>query len=197
MQFLNKQGLNFWAVEFVSLPFKILKTMKSKLSAKQAEFCNQYLIDLNGKQAAIRAGYSEATAENQASRLLSIVKVQRRITQLQTKMRERTDITKDEVLSVLAGIIRTDVTDLFNDSKMLSVKSFSMLTPQQRKSIESIKITHSGVEVKLYSKLGAIEKINKTLGFEAPQDMNILLEKMDEDTLDQIINRLIKKNAND
>jgi phage terminase small subunit len=166
--------------------------MKSKLSARQAEFCIQYLVDLNGKQAAIRSGYSEATAESQASRLLTSVKVQKRLTQLQTKARELTDISKNEVLTVLGSIIRSDVTDLFLDGK---IKPFNQLTPQQRKAVESIKITNSGIEIKLSSKLGAIEKINRMLGYDAPTDLTIL-EKLDESSIDAIINRLIQKNEN-
>ena len=45
------------------------------LTPKQARFVEEYLIDLNGKQAAIRAGYSPGTAEVQASRLLRNAKV--------------------------------------------------------------------------------------------------------------------------
>ena len=48
----------------------------AKLTEKQKRFCDEYLIDLNATQAAIRAGYSPRTAEQAASRLLSFVKVQ-------------------------------------------------------------------------------------------------------------------------
>lgn len=46
------------------------------LTDKQKRFCEEYLIDLNATQAAIRAGYSPKTAEQTASRLLRNVKVQ-------------------------------------------------------------------------------------------------------------------------
>jgi len=46
-----------------------------QLSGKQRRFAEEYLIDLNGTQAAIRAGYSAKTANEQASRLLANVKV--------------------------------------------------------------------------------------------------------------------------
>lgn len=52
------------------------------LTNKQLAFCREYVIDSNGKQAAIRAGYSEHTAESQASRLLSNVKVKVEIDRL-------------------------------------------------------------------------------------------------------------------
>ena len=46
------------------------------LTDKQKRFCEEYLIDLNATQAAIRAGYSPKTAEQTASRLLRNVNVQ-------------------------------------------------------------------------------------------------------------------------
>jgi len=46
------------------------------LSPKQAQFVEEYVVDLNGKQAAIRAEYSAKTAKVQASRLLRKAKVQ-------------------------------------------------------------------------------------------------------------------------
>ena len=48
----------------------------AKLTAKQQRFCDEYLIDLNATQAAIRAGYSPKTAAQAAARLLTNVKVQ-------------------------------------------------------------------------------------------------------------------------
>lgn len=47
------------------------------VTLKRARFVEEYLVDLNGKQAAIRAGYSRKTAELQASRLLRCPKVQK------------------------------------------------------------------------------------------------------------------------
>ena len=69
------------------------------LTAKQRRFVDEYLIDLNATQAAIRAGYSKKTAEVQASRLLSNVKVQTVMQQLMLKRELRTEITQDKVLA--------------------------------------------------------------------------------------------------
>ena len=46
------------------------------LSLKQKRFCDEYLIDLNATQAAIRAGYSKKTAASQGERLLRKVEIQ-------------------------------------------------------------------------------------------------------------------------
>jgi phage terminase small subunit len=74
------------------------------ITAKQQRFCEEYLIDLNGKQAAIRSGYSERTAEVQASRLLSKANVSARIAELKAARVERTEITADYVLTGLKEV---------------------------------------------------------------------------------------------
>jgi phage terminase small subunit len=75
----------------------------SDLTAKQKAFCDEYCIDRNGKQSAIRVGYSEKTAEQQASRLLSNVKVQAYINKRLESLSERTGLTAEWVLNELKG----------------------------------------------------------------------------------------------
>lgn len=84
------------------------------LTAKQKRFVDEYLVDLNATQAAIRAGYSKKTAQEQSARLLSNVMVQQRV-QDQMKAREqRTGITQDRVLQELARIAFFDIRKLYN-----------------------------------------------------------------------------------
>lgn len=68
------------------------------LNPKQERFCQEYIIDLNGKQAAIRAGYSERTAEVQASQLLTKLKVKEKIAELQKKTSDKLELTAEKVL---------------------------------------------------------------------------------------------------
>jgi phage terminase small subunit len=69
-----------------------------KLSAKQEQFCREYLVDLNATQAAIRAGYSPKTAQEQASRLLSNVMVAARISELKQERADKVAVTAQDVL---------------------------------------------------------------------------------------------------
>ena len=71
------------------------------LNEKQKRFIKEYLIDLNATQAAIRAGYSEATAYSQGQRLLKHVEVAPLIAEEQRKRGERTEITADYVLKTI------------------------------------------------------------------------------------------------
>ena len=75
-----------------------------KLSDKQIRFCEEYLIDLNATQAAIRTGYSKKTAKEQASRLLTNVNVSEYIAELQSEVRNRTEITVDFVINGIKDI---------------------------------------------------------------------------------------------
>lgn len=62
------------------------------MTPKQAAFVREYLIDLNATQAAIRAGYSEGTAKQQGSRLLTNVDVAQAISEAQAERADKCDI---------------------------------------------------------------------------------------------------------
>ncbi len=70
----------------------------AKLTPKQQRFVDEYLIDLNATQAAIRSGYSEKTAQEQSSRLLSNVMVSEAIELAQKERQKRTLVTQDDVI---------------------------------------------------------------------------------------------------
>nr|WP_312967783.1 terminase small subunit [Brucella intermedia] len=74
------------------------------LTPKQERFVAEYLIDLNATQAAIRAGYSEKTAQQQGSRLLLNVVVQEAIAKGREKTAAKLEITKERIVDELAKI---------------------------------------------------------------------------------------------
>ncbi len=80
-----------------------------ELTDRQARFCEEYLIDLNATQAAIRAGYSEKTANEQGARLLANVSVQEKIAELKAERAKRTEMTQDSVIQELAAVARAEV----------------------------------------------------------------------------------------
>ena len=79
--------------------------MSKKLTPKQQRFVDEYLIDLNATQAAIRAGYSEKTAQQTGSRLLLNVVIQAAIAKAQEKRSERTEISQDYVIKTIVETI--------------------------------------------------------------------------------------------
>ena len=72
--------------------------MDKPLTAKQAAFVREYLIDLNATQAAIRAGYSANTANEQGSRLLTYVSVRLLIQKAMDERAETVGLTAADVL---------------------------------------------------------------------------------------------------
>ena len=82
---------------------------------KHELFCREYIIDLNGTQAAIRADFSEKTANRIASRLLSRVDIQGRIAELRSVRIEEVRIDANYVLKRLIEIDQMDVLDIMND----------------------------------------------------------------------------------
>lgn len=79
--------------------------MADKLTPKQQRFVEEYLVDLNATQAAIRAGYSARTANEQAARLLAKVSISQAIAAAMEERSKRVEIDADYVLKNLVEII--------------------------------------------------------------------------------------------
>lgn len=82
---------------------------KPPLSEKHQRFVEEYLVDLNATQAAIRAGYSEKTAYAQGSALLKHIEVKKAVAKAKKERANRMSITQDRVLLELARIAYFDI----------------------------------------------------------------------------------------
>jgi hypothetical protein len=78
------------------------------LTPKQAAFVREYLVDLNGTQAAIRAGYSPATANEQAARLLAHANVREAVDAGKAARAQAVEITAETVLRGLLAEAQAD-----------------------------------------------------------------------------------------
>jgi phage terminase small subunit len=100
-------------------------------NARHERFAQEYLLDLNATQAAIRTGYSAKTAEQQGNRVFRNVQVQARIAELQAERAERTKIDADWVLARLAQEMQADVADLYDDDgKVKPIRQWPMIWRQ-------------------------------------------------------------------
>lgn len=138
------------------------------MTEKQNRFVEEYLIDLNATQAAIRAGYSVKTADQQASRMLTNVKVQTAIAKAMAERSKRTGVNQDRIVLELAKLAFVNMTDIVD--KKGEIKDIA--TADDLSCIESIKYKHSDTdsgssverEVKIGSKIKALELLGKHLG---------------------------------
>lgn len=141
---------------------------KGKLTDKQWRFVEEYLIDLNATQAAIRAGYSVKTANEQGARLLANVSIQEAISKAMAERSKRTGVNQDRVVLELAKIAFVRMTDVVDSNGRIR----SDAAPDDLSCIESIKYKESDNEyggsiereVKIGSKLKALELLGKHLG---------------------------------
>lgn len=76
-----------------------------KLTPKQQRFVEEYLVDLNATQAAIRAGYSARTANEQAARLLAKASISEAIAAAKAERSARVAVSADYVLNNLVEIV--------------------------------------------------------------------------------------------
>lgn len=141
----------------------------AKLSNKQKLFCDEYLIDLNVTQAAIRAGYSAKYANNRGYELLNKQAIKECIDERMKAREKRIEITQDMVLNELAKIAFANTTDYVEvedkgQYKMVNTKPTKDLTPDQVVAIASIKQGANGIEIKLHDKVRALEDIGRHLG---------------------------------
>ncbi len=144
------------------------KKEHKKLRDKQKRFCEEYLIDLNGTQAAIRAGYSKKSANRIASENLSKPDIQNYISELQKDIQERNKITVDECVSILANIARFDIAEIYDeDGQLKPIREVPKNIRQAIGSIETEQTLNGDGEVKkvkTLNKEGAIDKLMKYLG---------------------------------
>ena len=82
-----------------------------KMTAKQQRFCDEYLIDLNATQAAIRAGYSEKYAHTNANKLLQITTIKDYLAGRMAEKQDELIAGQDEVLKYLTAVMRGEELD--------------------------------------------------------------------------------------
>jgi len=87
-----------------------------EVTEKQKRFCEEYLIDLNGTQAAIRAGYSTTSAHSTASEILSYPNIQDYLSQRQKELQEATGVTQKRILEEYAKIAFFDIRNIYDEN---------------------------------------------------------------------------------
>jgi phage terminase small subunit len=146
-------------------------TRSVMLTPKQSCFVEEYLIDLNGKQAATRAGYSAKTAEVKASQLLSIAKIRVALGAAMQAQSRNTKVAPDRVLAELAKIGFANMRDYWpkEGEKVDLHRLDEDLTAAVQEitideTIDPSGVVHRRTRVKLHDKKGALDSLAQYLG---------------------------------
>lgn len=164
----------------------------AKLRERHQRFVDEYLIDLNGTQAAIRAGYSAKTANEQASRLLANVSIQQAISERMAERSRRTGINQDRVIMELAKIALVNMQDVVN---MEDVTVLPDAAREDTAAIQSVKVkktvsdnmTIEEREIKMADKTRALELLMRHLGM-FQSNINVNMENTGK--LDAILSQI-------
>lgn len=176
------------------------ESVESGLTPKQKVFCEEYLIDLNGTQAAIRAGYSEDSAKEIASQNLTKLNIRSYIEQLKLDRSKRTTITADRVLKEIAKLAFFNMDNVLDeDGKTKDLKDWTRddLAAVQEITEDNLKSEENTVmlrrKVKLSDKKSSLELLGKHLKlFTEVREIkgNIGITDLSEDELDRKIQQL-------
>lgn len=177
----------------------LVENNEGELTPQQELFCQEYVKDLNGTQAAIRAGYSEKGARTQASEFLTNPNICVKIKQLNDEKLNAVKVDAQTILSELLKIATSDIRKLFNENG-------GLLPPSEwpndvAQAVSSIQVDElfdydNGQKfqvgltkkVKLWDKNAALDKLAKHLG--------LLVEKVElsgKVTLEDLVTGSFKK----
>jgi len=153
------------------------KTPIDLLPPKRRRFVSEYLIDLNGKQAAIRAGYSDRTAASQASDLLNYPNVQDALSFAMKQIADKAQLTAQMVIDELRKIGFANMQDFMSaGADGDPVLDFSRLTREQAAALQEVTVDSymdgrgddarevKRVKFKLADKRAALVDLAKHLG---------------------------------
>lgn len=135
------------------------------MTEKQKMFADEYLVDLNATQAAIRAGYSPKSAKEQGAKLLTKTNIRAYVDGEIAKRSRRTGINQDRVVRELARLAFVNATDVVDAA---SARLLEGASRDDTAAIASVKVK-SGEdfterEIKMADKLKALELLGRHLG---------------------------------
>ncbi|MEL7445085.1 MAG: terminase small subunit [Pseudomonadota bacterium] len=152
------------------------------LTPKQKRFVEEYLVDLNATQAAIRSGYSQKTARAIGQENLTKPDISDAIAEAEAARSERTQITADRVLEEYARIGFADIrkavrwgrnpgdeTSENADRNGLGIYPVSLIPSEEidddtALAVSEVSLTQTGLKIKMHDKKSALDSIGKHLG---------------------------------
>ena len=112
------------------------------MNAKQRKFADEYLIDCNATQAAIRAGYNEKTAYSQGQRMLKNVEVKAYIDEQLERLHNEKTADAQEVLEYLTAVMRGQHTEQTLQLVGDGVQTITDIDVSARERLKAVSYTH-------------------------------------------------------
>lgn len=178
------------------------------LTPRQERFVQEYLKDLNGAQAAIRAGYSPRSAKEQASRLLTNANVADAVARAKADQLGRIGLTADRVLEEVAAVAFARLGDYaawgpgrfcLQESHDVDLETGARTERFDTRAVQAVTLkeitipTENGdivkteQSIKLHDKLGALERLGKHLGmFADKRTITLEIKKEAEALADEL-----------
>lgn len=151
--------------------FHMPKSKDKKLTPKQQKFVDEYLIDLNATQAAIRAGYSAKTAGWIGQQLLAKTHISEAIQARRDALSRKIEVTQERIVEEMARVAFFDIRNLLNsDGSLVPIKQLSNDAAAAIAGIDIVQIGNSEVGIghvlkyKFPDKNKALENLAKMLG---------------------------------
>jgi hypothetical protein len=136
-----------------------------ELTPKQARFCAEYFVDFNATQAALRAGYSKATAEN--GKLMTSPNIRQALQQRSAELNAEHELARHRVFTELEKVAFASVGDYFDEAG--KPKPLHLVGADAKAALWSYNLTEtdkgSSVRIRMNSKLAALEKMARHIGF--------------------------------
>ena len=136
------------------------------MTPKQQQFVDEYLVDLNATQAAIRAGYSAKTAYSTGHENLRKPEIATAVTEAQAGRAKRLEVTADRVIEEFAKLAFANIADyVAAGPDGLTHADLANMSPEQTAAIAEMSQTQKGaVRIKLHDKKAALDSLAKHLG---------------------------------
>lgn len=145
------------------------KTGGAKFTPKQKRFVEEYLIDLNATQAAIRAGYSPGTAKEIGAQNLTKLNISAAVAKAMAERSKRTGVNQDRIVLELAKIAFVNPADVTDPENAMILDG---ATSDDTAAIQSVKVktipTKDGEgterEIRFHDKIRALELLGRHVG---------------------------------
>ena len=179
----------------------------SELNPRQARFVDEYMIDRNATQAAIRAGYAEKSAKVQASRLLTNANVAAAVAERQQAVEKKLVTTRDEIAAELYKLAFSNMADYIRVTEAGDAYvDLSEMTRDQAAAVTEVTVEDfmdgrgegarevRRVKFKLESKRLALMDLAKLLGYADERIIVEAAERLRESERSKLIRALQEAN---